>query len=84
MKQDDLIEILEEHPFVPLRLHLSSGRSHVIRHPKLAIVGNYIVAIGLPRDENSRIAEKITHCSLAHIVEVEPVDHPGETASTSS
>ena len=76
MRQDELIEILEERPFVPLRLHLSSGREHVIHHPELAIVGDFVVAIGLPRNENSRIAGRITHCSLDHIIEVEPVDGP--------
>jgi len=82
MRQDELIEILEERPFVPLRLHLSSGRTHVIRHPEMAIVGSYIVAIGIPGSGDPHRADRITHCSLDHIVEVEPVDIPGESAGT--
>ncbi len=74
MTQEDLIEILAERPFIPLRLHLSSGRTHVIRHPELAIVAENLVAIGLPRDEESNIAERITHCSLAGVIEVEPLN----------
>ena len=83
MRQDELIEILEERPFVPLRLHLSSGRTHVISHPELAIVGSFIVAIGIPGDNDLRRADKITHCSLDHIVEVEPVDTPRKATDAS-
>jgi hypothetical protein len=32
------------------------------------------IAIGVPRDESSRRAYKITHCSIQNIVEVEPLD----------
>ncbi len=73
MTQEDLIEILEERPFVPVRLHLSNGREHVIRHPELAIVGQHIVAIGSPREDNPELAGRITHCALSHIAEVEPL-----------
>jgi hypothetical protein len=73
MKAEDLIELLEERPFQPLRLRLSDGRSYEIRHPEMAIVTPNIVAIGLSQGGNgSRLAERVTHCSIAHIVEIEP------------
>jgi len=74
MTAEDLIELLEERPFRPLRLHLADGRVREIRHPEMAIVAETHVAIGLPRDDGSRVALKITHCSIPNIVEVEPFD----------
>lgn len=76
MTAEDLIELLEERPFVPLRLRLDDGRAYEIRHPEMAIVSTTLVAIGLPRSGNSRVAERITHCSLAHVVEAEPLEVP--------
>jgi hypothetical protein len=73
MTADELVELLEERPFQPLRLHLSDGRVREIRHPEMAIVSESLVAIGIPRDDESKIATKITYCSLAHVVEAEPM-----------
>ena len=73
MKAEYLIELLADRPFIPIRLHLSNGRIHEIRHPEMVIVSDQIVAIGLPRDDGSKLAARITHCSTAHIVEAEPV-----------
>jgi hypothetical protein len=73
MKAEHLIELLEERPFSPIRLHLSNGRTHEIRHPEMAIVSEEIVTIGLPPDETSLLAERITYCSTSHIVEAEPI-----------
>jgi len=73
MNQSDLIEILSERPFVPIRLHLSNGREHIINHPELAIVGEHIVAIGLPREDKPELAGRITHFALNHVVEAEPL-----------
>ena len=52
MRHEDLIELLEERPFVPLRLHLSNGRTHDIRHPEMAIAGRDVVALGIENDED--------------------------------
>ncbi|MEM6330111.1 MAG: hypothetical protein AAF790_07675 [Planctomycetota bacterium] len=69
MKPESLIELLAERPFRPLLLRLSDGRSHEVRHPELAIVGEDFVTIGIPRDEESKVAVKLTHCTLSHLVE---------------
>lgn len=73
MKAEDLIELLEERPFSPIRVHLSNGRTHEIRHPEMAIVSGEIVTIGLRPDEASLRAERLTHCATAHVVEAEPM-----------
>jgi hypothetical protein len=74
MTAEELIELLEERPFRPLRLHLSDGRIRDIRHAEMAIVAEDAIAVGVPRDEGSRRAYKITHCSIQNIVEVEPLE----------
>lgn len=74
MTADELVELLEERPFQPLRLHLSDDRVREIRHPEMAIVSETLVAIGIPRSDASKIATKITYCSLPHVVEAEPIE----------
>jgi len=69
MKAEDLVETLEERPFVPLRLCLSNE----IRHPEMVIVSPDVVVIGMRGDNGSKLAERVRWCSTAHIVEVEPV-----------
>jgi len=56
MKAEDLVEILEERPFVPLRLCLSNGCSHEIRHPEMVIVSPDVVVIGMRGDNGSKLA----------------------------
>jgi hypothetical protein len=73
MKAEHLIELIEERPFRPIRIYLSDGRTHDVRHPEMAIVSEDIVTIGLPPDESSIVADRMTHCATAHVVEAEPM-----------
>jgi hypothetical protein len=74
MTGDELIELLEDRPFQPLRLHLDDGRMYEIRHPEMAIVTENVVTIGIPREDKPKMALRVTHCSIPHIVEVEPFE----------
>ncbi len=76
MTAEDLIELLEERPFIPLRLHLADGRMREIRHPEMAIVAETHIVIGIPRDDESNVAVRTTYCAIPNIVEVEPFDIP--------
>jgi hypothetical protein len=69
MLREELTELLAERPFNPLMIHMSNGRTHEIRHPENAIVGDYHVALLVVRDEE----ELIRVISLPHINEVEPL-----------
>ena len=71
MKAEELIELLEERPFVPIRLHMSNGRTHDVRHPEMAIVGEEVVALGVQRDDSER--PRIRLVSLSHVNEVEKI-----------
>jgi hypothetical protein len=73
MTAEELIELLEERPFRPLRLHLSDGRTREIRHPEMALVSDHFVAIGIPRHEKSKVV-RMTFCTIPNIVEVEPFE----------
>ena len=77
MTAEDLIELLEERPFMPLRLHLADGRKREIRHPEMAIVTESLVVIGVPRDDESKLALHFTFCSIPYIVEAEPFEITG-------
>lgn len=77
MKPEDLIEILAERPFVPLRVHLSSGRIHEIRHPDMAIVGQDVVALGVQHADDDY--PRIRIVDIHHINEVEPLPRSDES-----
>ncbi len=73
MTAEDLIELLEERPFVPQRLRLDDGSSHENRHPEMAIASPTLIFLGLPRKKGSKMVERVTYCSIPYIVEVEPI-----------
>ncbi len=69
MRAEELIGIFSEQPFVPMRLHMSNGRVHEIRHPEMAIVGEEVVALGIVQDESE--LPRIRMVSISHINEIE-------------
>jgi hypothetical protein len=78
MRPEELQELLRVRPFVPLRIHLSDGKSFDIYHPDRVLVLRSRVDIGVAPDAASGILERVEHCSLLHVVRVEelpPVSH---------
>ena len=73
MLKSDLVELLAERPFVPIRLHMSNGRTHTINHPELAIVGVGTVAIGVEGDDGE---QHIRLCAIDRITQTEPAAEP--------
>ena len=49
-----ILEHLKSQPFRPFRLHLSSGRSFLVRHPELVSMGVSHVIIFTPRPGSRR------------------------------
>jgi hypothetical protein len=74
MTAEQLIKLLQERPFKPLRLHLADGRKREIRHPEMALVSRTLVAIGVPSDPGSKVATELAFCSIPNIVKVEPFE----------
>ena len=81
MKAETLVELLADQPFVPVRVHLADGRSHVIMHPELAIVGEDAIVIGTRPDDSPGVAKHIHHCSIRQITEAHQVKEPKTNGS---
>jgi hypothetical protein len=71
MSPDEFESVLKTQLFVPVRIHMSNGRTHEIRHPDDAIIGDEVVAIGVYEKNSER--PRIRLLSLININEVEPV-----------
>ena len=65
-------EMLSRRPFQPVRVTLSSGQSHEIRHPEMALLTRTSLLIGTDVSEDGIPAEfKIL--SLLHVTAIEPL-----------
>lgn len=71
MTPEEFESVLKTQPFIPVRLHMSNGRTHEVRHPDNAIVGDEVVALGVYEKGSER--PKIRLLSLLNINEVEPL-----------
>ena len=74
MRPEEFKELLTARPFVPLRIHLTDGKTYDILHPEFVLVLRQRVDIGIPDDPVTGILERVEHCSLLHIVRVEPLE----------
>jgi len=81
MRAEDLRQLLDRRPFVPVRLHFSDGTMFDIRHPEMALLTRSTVEIGIPERVGERIADRVVYCTLLHIVRVENLNgHETEVA----
>ena len=72
MRADEIRQHLDADPFIPLQVFLSDGSSYQIHHPDQALVTTWSVEIGVPEQRpESRIYQRIAHCSLLQIVKLE-------------
>jgi hypothetical protein len=71
MRPEELTELLRVRPFVPLRAHLTDGKSYDIRHPEQVLVLRGRADIGIGADPVTGVLERVEHCSLLHVVRVE-------------
>jgi hypothetical protein len=68
MRQEQLREYLHREPFVPFRLHLSTGAFFDIRQPELADAGRSTLTIGFAVEGSY---QRFVEIALVHIVWVE-------------
>lgn len=71
MRPNELIELIRERPFSPLRIHVTDGTTYDIRHPDQIIVLRGRVDIGVGSDPDTGAALRTEHISLLHVVRVE-------------
>ncbi len=81
MRPEKLLELIRARPFVPLRVHITRGQSHDIRHPDQIIVLRGRVDIGVATGGQNGVAERVDRVSLIHVVRVEELGprSPSET-----
>jgi len=73
MRANDLGELLQRRPFVPMRLYMSDGTSYEIRHPETYILVRSYIAIAARDNPKSAVAEHVIFCSLGQIVRAEDI-----------
>ena len=82
MSPETFREQLHRQPFVPLRIHLTDGKTYDIRHPEMAMVTSREIYVG--REETapgSGIARGLDLVSLLHVVRVEQVPFSASSAA---
>lgn len=74
MRPQDFRDHIREAPFQPFRVTLTDGRTYDVVHPELAMVGQSLVAIGLPRRHAAEpVYDRLVTVSLLHIMQIEPI-----------
>lgn len=65
MSHETLYELLHRRPFEPFVVRLTSGESHEIRHPEMALLLKTKLVVGQPDSDRMAI------CSLLHITQID-------------
>jgi len=79
MPAEEFIQLLRRAPFVPLRIHLTDGKTFDIRHPELVWVLRSRIDIAIPGDDSLGIVDRVEYCYLLHIVRVEDLSAASQT-----
>lgn len=70
--RNELIRMLQQHPFRAIVLRLSNGIIHEIRHPEMAIATPASIVVGRPAsDAPAPAADDFIIVSLLHVVQIE-------------
>jgi hypothetical protein len=73
MRHHELYEVLHEQPFEPFRIVLTTGESHVIRHPDFAWLTRTSVLIGRSSEKDD-VPDRFNRYDLLHVVGIEPIN----------
>jgi hypothetical protein len=74
MRAEELVQLAKRQPFIPIRLHLTTGQTYDIRHPELMWVYRQRVDVALNPDPKTGVLDRSEHLSLLHIVRVEDLE----------
>jgi hypothetical protein len=86
MRPEEIRELVRRQPFVPMRLHVTDGKTYDIRHPENVLISRGRVDIGVSDDPASGVAERVDFVSLLHIVrseDITPSQPPASNGQTS-
>ena len=73
MAPSEILQVLQQRPFEPFRLHLSDGSSYDVRSPELCMVGVSAVIIGLTKNAGDALFERTVRLDPYHVTRVEPL-----------
>ena len=74
MDHDELQRLLRQRPFQPFRLLVSDGRVYEIRNPRMNLLAESFIKIGIPSAIYSEpICDHTEYVRLDQIVRVEPL-----------
>ena len=69
MRAKDVARLLRAQPFDPVRIRMTNGETHDIRHPEMAVVEPSWVT--LYRYDSAGVAVDFSRLSLIHIHDIE-------------
>lgn len=64
MNSETMRELLSRRPFEPFEIRLSSGETHQIRHPEIAIITKSKIVVVYPE------TDIVVICALLHVASV--------------
>lgn len=82
MGRDDVLQMLQDQPFHPFRILLSTELIYEIRHPDLVYVGRSALFIGVPPVGHNDLFGKHGRVALLHVVRLEPMPIPTPPSRT--
>ena len=73
MRQQEVRDAIRQEPFEPFRIQSSNGRSYDIRHPEFAALTRTSLIVIVP-SSNGNDTDRVIHCDLVHVVEMERLE----------
>ena len=74
MNPETLAAELNREPFLPLRLHLTDGRTLEVMNPGLCFIARLALYAFRPGRRHALIADDVQVVSLRHIVSIETIE----------
>jgi hypothetical protein len=79
MRAEEFTQLLRARPFVPLRIHMTDGKTYDIRHPEIVLVLRSRLGVGA--DPTTGVLDRVDHCSLLYVVRVEELSSSSQSTS---
>ena len=79
MRAEEFVQLLRRAPFVPIRIHLTDGKTFDIRHPELVWVLRSRIDIAIRGDASLGLVDRVEYCSLLHVVRIEDLSAAPQT-----
>jgi hypothetical protein len=82
LTSNDVRDRLQQRPFVPLRVVMSSGQFYDIVHPELVLVGKRHLFVGTASEDNPTEFDRSSLLSILHLAAIENLPVEKSPAST--